>query len=593
MSRTDLAGLLALSLPLTVLAGCGKKNGAAHVKTDTYTYLSIGDIESLDPAWARDTASQSVILQIYDNLVSYKGSSLNAFEPAVAEKIPTKDNGLLSKDGRTYTFPIRKGITFHDGSPLSAEDVRYSILRFCLLDRSGGPSVYILEALTGRRATRKNGKPDPHIFQLLTDAVRVRENALELRLPKAYPPLLGVLATWSPVVSKAWAASHGDWAGREETWPVHNDPKLQDAPFFDRAMGSGPFRLDRWSKKNKTVILRRFKDYRRGPPRLAKAVIKAVPEFSTRRLMLKAGDADSIYAERTEYTALSGLDGVEIIDDLSSAAMNPVLFFTFRINPEANPYIGSGRLDGRGIPSDFFSNRDTRLGFAYSVDADAFIRDVSKDKAEPAAGCIPKTVFGFDPDLPRRPFDLKKAEKHFRLAAGGAVWKKGFRLTLAYNSGNEPRGVLARMVKRNVESINPKFKIDVRPVLWPTYLAALNARKIPAFVIGWMGSYPDPDAYAAPFLHSDEFFARMQGFSDKELDRMIERAKLESDKRLRKEMYSEIQKRAHHLAAQVYVQHERVYRAQRSWVRGYRYHPMFPAAPHFSRLFGLSKSPSR
>lgn len=564
-------------------SACGRPEAPGVRHPGTYTYLSIGDAESLDPAWARDTASQSLILQMYENLVSYRGASLTEFEPRAAERFS------VSPDGLTYRFAIRSGMRFHDGTRADAEDARYSILRFCLQDRLGGPSAYLLEPLAGRRSTRKNGEPDPAVYDALAKAVRVEDGELVIRLDRPYPPLLGILATWAPLVSRRWAAAHGGWDGRRETWSRYNAPELQDSPFFDESMGSGPFTLERWDKAKKRVILKRFEDYWRGPAALERAVIQAEPEFSTRRLMLAAGDADSIYAERTEFTELASLPGVEIIDDLPTAAMNPVVFFTFRLETDGGPYAGSGRLDGEGIPPDFFEDKDARLGFAFSVDYDAFLRDVSKGKAVRARGPIPRTVLGYAPELPLRQFDLERAKAHFRKALGGAVWEKGFRLSVGYNSGNEPRGVLARMIKRNVESLNPKFRVDVRPVLWPTYLAALNARKMPVFIIGWIGSYPDADAYASPLLRSGEFFPRMQGFSDPVLDRMIDAARRETDPHARLALYRRLQRRAHERVAQLYVQDELVFRAQRSWVKGYRYHPMFPAAPHFSELYGLSK----
>src|SRR6185295_8398580 len=121
---------LLISLALT-------SSGAATVKNpDTYTYGTISDADSMDPAWSFDTASHEAILNIYEPLFGFKGSSTDQLTPLIAEKVPSRENGLLSQDGKTYRIPIRKGVRFHDGTPVMPEDVRYSIMRFMLLDRN-------------------------------------------------------------------------------------------------------------------------------------------------------------------------------------------------------------------------------------------------------------------------------------------------------------------------------------------------------------------------------------------------------------------------------------------------------------------------
>src|SRR6202021_2953925 len=102
------AALLLGTLPGTALALA--KN------SDTYTYLTISDSDSMDPAWAYDSASDLIILNVYEPLVMFDKGSTEKLIPILTTQVPTKENGLISPDGRTYTFPIRKGVKFHDGS---------------------------------------------------------------------------------------------------------------------------------------------------------------------------------------------------------------------------------------------------------------------------------------------------------------------------------------------------------------------------------------------------------------------------------------------------------------------------------------------
>ena len=107
---------------------------------DALVVVHRGEMESLDPVYSYDGITHGMLINVYDTLLKFNGSSLTDLIPSISTQVPTRENGLISADGRTYTFPIRKGVKFHDGTELTPEDVRYSILRFLLSDVSGGPS---------------------------------------------------------------------------------------------------------------------------------------------------------------------------------------------------------------------------------------------------------------------------------------------------------------------------------------------------------------------------------------------------------------------------------------------------------------------
>ncbi|HDD66903.1 MAG TPA: ABC transporter substrate-binding protein, partial [Nitrososphaeria archaeon] len=95
---------------------------------------------------------------------------------------------------------------------------------------------------------------------------------------------------------------------------------------------------------------------------------------------------------------------------------------------------------------------------------------------------------------------------------GGQVWEKGFKIIVLYNTGNEVRKTVAEMLKENIESLNPKFKVEVRAVEWPIYLKAMVKSQLPVFIIGWLADYPDPDNFVFPYMHSEGTFAAWQGY---------------------------------------------------------------------------------
>ena len=563
---------------------------AAAKNPDTYTYLTISDADSMDPAWAYDTASDLIILNVYEPLVMFDKASTEKLIPVLSTQVPSKENGLISSDGRTYAFPIRKGVKFHDGTAMTVEDVKYSIQRFMLLDRAAGPSSLLLQPLIGRSSTRDERENIlPGVWEDVDRAVSVQGDKLILRLPRPYAPILSILASWAPVVSKAWAIKHGDWDGTEASWKKYNNPSKETSPFFEKGNGTGPFMLDRWDRKTKEFILTRNDRYWRAPAKLKTVVVKGVNEFGTRKLMLLAGDADAIYADRPLLSQVQNLPGIKIFDDQPTVQMDPIVFFTFKINTAGNPFTGSGRLDGDGIPPDFFADKDVRKGFAYAFDYKGFIADVWRGKGSQAHGAIPKSLPGYNPRQPTYAFDLKKAAEYFRKAQGGKLWDTGFHFTIAFNSGNVPRQTVCQIIKRNVEGLNPKFKIDVRSIEWPTFLDAQNASKLPLFILGWNADYPDAHNFAFPILHSKGNYPLIQKFKNPEFDRLVEEGESETNGAKRKSIYAKLQALEFEEVPNLVIVDTVLYRTQRDWVKGWYDNPIFPDAPYGSYFYPLSK----
>lgn len=531
-----------------------------------------------------------MIANVYDYLFMFEGGSTEKLVALAAETVPSRANGLISADGKTYTIPIRKGVVFHDGRAMTPEDVRYSLMRFMLFDRDAGPSPILLQPLTGRHGTRdETGKLDPKVYDEVAKAVQVKGNSVVVTLPKPFAPLLPILASWAPVVSKAWMTEKGAWDGTESTWQKFNNPSKQSSPLHEAVMGTGPFTLERWDRRTKEIVLIRHEKYWKGPARLKRVILKGVPEFATRKLMLEAGDADSITAERLHITQLQGRPGVELLDDQPMMDMNPIIFFTFKLNTVGNPHIGSGKLDGAGIPADFFSDVDLRKAFAYAFDYEGFIKDVFRGKGTQATGCIPKTLAGHNPAQKMYTMDLKKAEEHFRRARGGKVWEQGFRFTMAYNSGNATRQTASMILKNNVEKVNPKFQIDVRPMEWPTFLDSYKGSKLPVFLIGWNADFPDPHTFVHPILHSRGDYPFVQRFKDERLDDLIDAALHETNPAKRKELYAKAQAIEHELAPHLVLLDTVRYRTQRDWVEGWYHNPIFPDSPYGSYFYPIWK----
>lgn len=555
---------LALSALLILpLHGCG-----SPPPEKSFTFAATGEITSLDPVFPYDAVSQGLIFNVYETLIGFEGDRNDRFVPMLATKVPSQKNGLISADGRTYRFPIRKNVLFHDGSTMTPADVRFSLMRFILTDRAGGPSSLLLEPILGMASTRKDGKIDVD-FADVEKAIRVDGDDVVVTLKDPFAPFLSIMARWSYVMNKKWAGDRGDWDGSAHTWKKFNDPEREDTKFYDAMNGTGAFLLERWDRVGRKLILGRHEAYWREPAKLNRVIVLSIPEFGTRKLLLQGGDADIIEVPRTYISQIDGMPKVVVRDGLPRLLTDPSFYFTFDINPKGNPNIGSGKFDGEGIPTDFFTDKDLRKAFAYSFDYDAFIKETFKGQAARAIGPIPPGLPGYDKDGPRYTFDKEKAIYHFKKAWGGKVWKNGFKFTLTYNTGGETREYACTILKKGIEALNPKFKIDMRGLEWAAYLDRAKKKVMPLFSRGWTADYPDAHNFAFPYYHSKGRYPLTQGYSNPKFDVLIDAAVREVDPEKRETMYSEISKLGFEEVPQLYTVHPQGVYAMREHVKGF------------------------
>ena len=568
--------------------------GATHLAAqevknpDTFIAATIGKVDSLDPAWAYDDASIAKIQNIYEHLIWYDRERTDRFVPQLATEVPSAENGLVSPDGLTYTFPIRKGVKFHNGEVLTPEDVEYSMERAMVQDRDGGPVWMLYEPFLGIHGSRDEEGSIVVDFNDIDKAVEVKGNNVIFHLNKPYPPFLAILAGgWASIVNKKFVVEHGGWPGTAETWEDYNNPATGTATLQSIACGTGPFKLERWEPGVETVFVR-FDEYWREPAKLKMVIVKVIEEWTTRKLMLMAGDVDTIYVPGQYRKELEGVEGIRIFKDLATLDL-AAAFFNFKINPEGNTDIGSGKLDGNGIPPDFFSDKNVRLGFAHSFDWETYIEDVFFGEAVKPVGPIPVGIAYRNPEQKTYQFDLKKAEEYFKKAWGGEVWKKGFQFTMLYNAGNTQRETAARMIEENVESLNPKFKIEVRPVEWANYVRELVRKKLTLFLIGWVADYPDAHNFVYPFMHSRGDFSGFQSYKNPIVDEITKRGIETTDPEKRKTLYEELQMIYYDDVPSVPLHQMLRRHYETTWMKGYYFNPVYSENDVGAYFYPLSK----
>ncbi len=553
-----------------VLSAAGTNAGVKN--PDTFILANYGNLRTLDPGVAYDATSSQRLWNIYETLLFFDGPHTDRFRPVLATRVPTLENGGITPDGKTYTFTIRKGVKFHEGQVLTPEDVVYSFKRNMIVDPDGGPMWMLLEALTGKGSTRdREGRIFDGIFEAIDSSVVAKGDQVIFHLPRPYPPFLGIMAFSSQaVLNKDWAISKGCWDGDIKNAAKFNNPAPGHEPLQKITNGTNAYRMRAW-EPNRDFVFERFEGYWGPRPRLKRVIVKYVKEWSTRKLMLQNGDADRVSVDLPyvpEVRAMTGLTIYETLQLTVTAAL-----FCRKVNPGGNQNIGSGKLDGNGIPPNFFSDMHVRKAFLHAFDRDTYRSDVFNDLVIIPTSPLIKGL-PFHRDVPVYAFDLKKSAQHMKKAWGGKVWERGFRMIIAHNTGNEMREAAALMLAENIMSLNPKFRIEVRNVEWKDYLVNYRNFEYPLFITGWVADYPDPHNFMYTFMHSRGVYGQYMAYRNEEVDRLCDAGIQTIDPQKREKIYHRLQELWYSEAVGIGLYQEIGVRAYRDWVKGYVPNPI-------------------
>jgi peptide/nickel transport system substrate-binding protein len=600
------------------------------------TYVSVGgagEPETLDPSWTYETAGSAVENNIYEGLVWFSKDRTDQFVGVLASDWETNDAGDV------WTFHIRDGVTFHD--------IAYSLQRGLLQDRVDGPHWMTLEAFFGLYTIEDlamqvggvdsfDAVSDADLVktcEMVKEAIKADDEAgtVTYTLNQATPWFLAMMVNsfMGATYDQEWMVENGAWDGNCDDWVQYHDPAAEDTILFDQANGTGPYMLDHWTP-GEEIVLTANENYwvteplwdggPSGPPSIKRVVIKNIPEWGTRLAMFEAGDADYIYAPaqyrpqiEPYYKTLCQADGtceegnpegyIQVWRDLPTLAMTPAQF-NWQINVEGgNQFVGSGALDGNGIPADMFQDIHVRKAFNYCFDFDTMIQDALNGEGIQAQGPIIQGMMGYrEGEAPLYSYDPAKCEEEFKLAdvnhngvpAGEDpedIWDMGFYMQMAYNTGNDTRRLASEILKAGLEAVNPNFNIAVVGMPWPVLLNTRRAQKLPIYVGGWLEDFHDPHNWVQPFLHSQGAYGRVinmtPDYADK-YDSLIEEAASVTDPEQRRQLYEEIQLDAEEDAVVIWM-YQAVGRVHlQEWMKGFYYNPAYSAADH-SYVYALSK----
>lgn len=441
MIRHILAVAFAVSL-----AACGGANATAPgggAGNDTLVFGRNKDAVHLDPAVATDGMSLNVAALILEGLVRYKPGTFDV-EPALAS------SWTNSADGKTWTFVLRHGVKFQDGSDFNADAVKFNFDRWRLKDNPyhqwGNFSYY--ESQFGG-------------FPGAIAAVRVAApDKVQLVLTKPMAPLLANLALQSFEISSPDAI------------------KKYGKDYDFHPVGTGPYQLGEWVKDDH-ITLRRFDGYWGPKPKIATVILRDISDQATSLLDIQKGDIDG-----WEYPRPG---------DVKTLAADPKLHL-FRFPPNNIMYLA---INNTRPP---FDNVLVRRAVNEAIDKSAIAKNFYDPSTIVADEFLPPSVWphGVKVGYPYDPADARKL-----LAQAG--FPHGFDTTLWYMTTPrpylpEPQRV-AEVIQSNLKAIGINAKLQ--GFEWGQYLQRVQNAEASLALFGWTGDNGDPDNYLYVLLDKD------------------------------------------------------------------------------------------
>ena len=586
-----LAALLCLSLVIssacTTPSEEEPETGIPYKNDGIFVQETIGGVDSLDPAYAYDTASGEQIYYMYEGLLGYDGGDVDKFVGLMA------DTWTIAPDSLSITLHIRPGIKFSNGDTMTVEDVEYSFERAMVEDPDGGPVWMFYTPLLDLGGSRDLDGNIAVTFDQIDQAVEiVNGDSIQFNFVRPYPMQTFqeiLCGSWGSIVDKAFCIAQGDWDGTEATWESFNNPAHEDMKLNAVAMGTGPWALDAWEAPAQIKLVKN-NNYWKGADTVPfdRVITKFVDTWASRKLSLLAGDADLVYVPRTNISDVIDVADLNKISGLPDLTID-AFYFNQAISSDS-PYIGSGALDGNGIPGDFFTDIDVRKGFSYAFDWDTYIAQAMQGEAEQRGSPIVKGLPYYNPNAAMYSLNLAQAEEHLKAAWGGEVWEKGFKLTLIYNTGNLVRKVACEILANNLFAMNPKFQISVLAKTWTSTMALLRSRTLAMYQIGWLMDYADPDNFVVPYMASYGVFSYFAAYNNPHVDDLIAEGAIETDTTQRQQIYYELQQIWYDDAPGIAIAQPFGRRFFTKYIKGFYFNPGLCGQP--GPLYYMTKSES-
>ncbi|WP_099827866.1 ABC transporter substrate-binding protein [Oceaniglobus indicus] len=473
--RAALATGAALTMTLAAVGGA-----VAQTPPGVLIVGQIAEPKALDPAAVTAVNDFRILMNVYDGLVRYKDGTLEV-EPALAT------DWEISDDGKTYTFTLRDGVTFHDGSAFNAEAVKFNFDRMLNEDHpfhDTGPF------------------PLAFFFSAIETVEAVDDLTVKFTLNAPYAPFLSNLAyPTGLIVSPAAVEQHGADFGRNPS-------------------GTGAFKFAEW-RSNEAVVVEANPDYWDGAPDLQAVVFRPITDASTRTAEMLAG-------------------GIDLMVEVPPVALSEFQGNQYTVHEQAGPHLWFLILNTKEGP---MADKRVRQAANFAINKEALVNEVLEGTADVAAGPTPPAfAWAYNDDLTPYAYDPEKAKS--LIAEAGA---EGAELTFYVTEGGS--GMLdpiamGTAIQADLNAVG--FDVKIETYEWNTFLGEVNPGlegKADMAEMAWMTNDPD----TLPFLAlrtdawPDKGGFNSGYYSNPEVDELLEQARVATDQNERATLYKKMQ----------------------------------------------------
>lgn len=435
---------------------------AQELKKNKISIAMKADPKTLDPQKSIDTMSNKSITLIYDTLLDLD-ENLN-LKPNLAESWERLDDCNV-------VFHLKKGVKFHNGEELKAEDVKFTLERAA----SSPQTLYLFKPIT------KVTVIDDYTVQVTTD--------------KPFGALLNNLATvQGGIVSKKAVLKYGD-------------------DYVNHPVGTGQYKLKEWLPGNR-IVFEGFKDAYQGAPNFEELTYLTIPEVSNRMIALETGEVDVAFdIGIMDKETIENSNNLELVEVESPALL----------------YLGFDQT------TPIYQNKKLREAIAYAIDNQTFVDVVFRGSAVAGDSPLPKASPAYNRNVKKYNQDIEKAKK--LLAEAG--YPNGLDIEL-WCMDDGPRVDMCVIIQDQLKKIG--INVEIKIFEFGAYVSKTALPNKELYFLSWNSS-GDGDVALYPLFHSSQHGApgNRSFYSNKEVDKLLDKARVSVDEEERKSLYKEVQ----------------------------------------------------
>lgn len=426
-----------------------------------------GEVSILNPILSTDTASSAVEGTVFTGMTKINEK---------LEVIPDlAESWKVSKDGKLWTFYLRKDVKWHDGSPFTAEDVVFTF------DSILNPKV---------NSVRRS--------DYMIDGAPIKFKALDkytvqAALPKPFAPFL--VRSGMSIIPKH----------------ILKGKDINTAEFNRKPVGTGPFMFKEWVTGDHVTVVRN-PDYYLGKPMLAEIIFKVIPDENARLVALEAGEVDETGIPPKDYKRMKAMDGINVFE-------YDALLYTYLGFNMANPK---------------FADKRVRQALAYATNKKQLVNLIFKGLASPAYAPSAPVSWAYSDDVEKYEYNPGKAKKLLKDAGADDL-----EFTILVNQGNKEREKAAVVLQQQYKKIGVKVNVRIMEwsALLKIINAPKDPKEFESVIIGWSLGL-DPDAYTIWHSSQYPKGFNFIKYINPEADKLLQLGRTTMDKNERKKIYA-------------------------------------------------------